>query len=183
MSALDVFIGGMELLAALVVALSCWRRRRVRWLTVFALFIALRGLDRLILGVLSADTPALGLGLDFALACVLMVIVLTARTVLTEIERTQAAAELRALEYDRALTDYRRMARHRLATPLTAILGSARALRDMPDLDARTRDELVETILKEGKRLEQVVVDPHAPLASEESGLRPTPELRAGRDH
>jgi signal transduction histidine kinase len=69
--------------------------------------------------------------------------------------------------------------RHRLANPITAISGSARLLHDVPDLDEGTRREFVAAILAQAERLEAVALEPDAPLAPEESGLRPRPDLDA----
>jgi signal transduction histidine kinase len=83
---------------------------------------------------------------------------------------------LRSEEYARALADYRRLARHRLATPITAIRGSLATLRDIPDLDEATQRELLAAAEEQAERLQQVALDPEI-AAAEERGLRPTPEV------
>jgi len=80
---------------------------------------------------------------------------------------------LRQQEYERALRDYRSLARHRLANPLTVIRGGLETLRTQK-LSRRQRDELIEVIAQEAARLESVALDPSA-NGDEERGLRPDP--------
>jgi signal transduction histidine kinase len=180
MSLLDVGIGAIEIAFAAVLAVTCLRLRRSGWLVVFSIFFGLRGLDRVLVGIVGHEPEAIGLALDVVLAGVLVVLVVTARQALAEVERTQIEAEIRGREYERALRDYRRVARHRLATPVTAILGSAQALREIDELDEPTRVRLLDSILEEARRLQEVALDPDAPLAPEERALRPAPRLDYG---
>jgi len=48
---------------------------------------------------------------------------------------------------------------HDLRTPIASITGAATALRDDPDLDIRTRDELVEAVIDQAGRLERLVAN------------------------
>ena len=83
---------------------------------------------------------------------------------------------LRQEEYERALRDYRALARHRLANPLTVIRGGLETLRTQK-LSRRQRDELIEVIAVEAARLESVALDPRA-NGDEERELRPAPGER-----
>ena len=87
------------------------------------------------------------------------------------------AARYREQEYERALADYRRLARHRLANPLTAIRGGVSALRTLPDLDDERRAELLAMIEREALRLEHIALDP-ATRTPEESTLHPQPRVK-----
>ncbi|MFN0207788.1 MAG: ATP-binding protein [Planctomycetota bacterium] len=66
-------------------------------------------------------------------------------------------SDIRRLE--RARIDFVANASHELKTPLSAILGFAETLLDDPDLDAETRHRFLETILRNTKRLEELVGD------------------------
>jgi signal transduction histidine kinase len=92
------------------------------------------------------------------------------------LERWTTAAELREQEYRRALVDYRRLIRHRLANPTTTIIGAKYALNDLPT-EPQTGRELLEIIQREAMRLESIGLDPHQ-LAPEEHGLHPEPTPR-----
>jgi signal transduction histidine kinase len=82
-------------------------------------------------------------------------------------------------EYSRALADYRRLARHRLATPLTVLRSGTTALRSL-DLDARQREEVLNALEQASRRLEEVTLEPE-PLSPEERGLKPRPAERLRR--
>jgi signal transduction histidine kinase len=174
---LDAVIGAIELALAAMLAVTGLRLHRSRWLVVFSIFFAVRGLDRVLVGLVGREPATLGLAFDLALIGVLVTLFLTARHALVEVERTRAEARIREQEYQRAVRDYRRFARHRVATPVTAILGSAHALRELDELDEPTRVRLLDSILDEARRLQEVALDPDTPLAAEERTLQPAPRL------
>ena len=182
MSPLDAAIGVIEIALAAVLAITCLRLRAGWSLVAFSIFFGVRGVDRLLVGIVGHEPEAIGLALDVGLAAVLIVLVVTARRALAEVERTQTEAEIREHEYQRAVLDYRRVARHRLATPVTAIVGSAQALREIGELDDGTRMRLLDAILDEARRLQEVALDPDTPLAPEERTLLPLPRLDADSD-
>jgi signal transduction histidine kinase len=177
MNEVDVAIGALELTMAMLLFVGSQRLDHLRWLAALALFLALRGSDRLIVGLLEREPRALDLAVDGALGVALVALAVLLRRGFGEIEHLVEDAEARQEEYSRAVVDYRRVARHRLANPVTAILGSARALREMPELDVETRERLLTSIVDECERLQRVVVDPGAPLGAEERGLRPAPDV------
>jgi signal transduction histidine kinase len=84
-------------------------------------------------------------------------------------------AAARANEYERALRDYRRLARHRIANPLAVVRGGAATLREL-ELDEAQRAEIVRAIEEAALELERVALHPE-PERPEERGLRPRPEL------
>jgi signal transduction histidine kinase len=177
-SLLDLAIGGLEAVLALVLMAGVRSfRRTAPLLAAFAAFFALRAGERLITGVSGNDSGSLSLGVDLVVGGILVVLVFTVAEMFGGLELTWRAARWREREYERALTDYRRLARHRIANPLAAIVGSAQALRELPNLEPETRRELVDAIIREAKRLEAISLEPHVELALEEQGLEPEPRL------
>jgi len=60
---------------------------------------------------------------------------------------------------ERARIDFVANASHELKSPLASILGYAETLHDEPECDPETRKQFVETILRNSKRLEELVND------------------------
>lgn len=172
--AINIAIGILQVLFALVVMRHIARfGRAFPWLLVLIAFFFVRGTDRIYSGI--SESERLGIAVDLvALACVLLLILGIDKTV-RALRASQDEAAFRSEEYERALADYRRLARHRLANPITAIRGSISTLRDL-DLDEETRRQLLETVDAEARRLEQVALDPEV-ASAEERTLRPTPNL------
>jgi signal transduction histidine kinase len=172
---LNIVIGVLEVLLAAVVVRHIARfGRAFPWLMVLMAFFFVRGIDRIYAGISESDR--LGWAVDVvALTCVVLLIVGIDKTV-RALRASQDEAALRSEEYARALADYRRLARHRLANPLTAIKGSLATLRDMPELDPATQRELLAAAEEQAQRLEEVALDPEI-AAAEERGLRPTPDV------
>ena len=173
--AVNIAIGCLQVLFALVVVRHVARYgRSFPWLLVLIAFFFVRGIDRIYSGL--SDSERLGLAVDVvALACVVLLIAGIDKTV-RALRASQDEAALRTEEYERALADYRRLARHRLANPITAIRGSISTLRDMPELDEAARQQLLETADSEAERLQQVALDPEI-TSPEERGLSPQPKL------
>ena len=113
---------------------------------------------------------------DLVTIVLVLVVALTVLRNLGGVSSAVRDAESRRVEYERALLDYRTLVRHRLATPLTAIRGSAITLRDLPSLTADQMHELVQAIEEAASHLEQVALDPNT-RAPEEHGLEPRPHL------
>jgi len=172
---INIAIGILQVVFALVVVRHIARfGRAFPWLMVLMAFFFVRGADRIYSGF--TESERLGIAVDLvALACVVLLIFGIDKTV-RALRASQDEAKLRSEEYERALADYRRLARHRLANPITAIRGSISTLRDIPDLDEETRRELLEAVDSQAQRLEQVALDPEV-TSDEERTLRPTPDL------
>lgn len=181
--ALDIGIGILELALAGYVLRRLWGfRRGFPWLLVPTGFFLLRGIDRLGAGLLGGTPRAVGLLLDPLVLGVLLLLLLSIDRIVSELAAAEAAAAMREREYERALLDYRRLARHRLATPLTVILGGVRFLLEAEPDDVKQRAELAAMIEDAAARLEKVSLDPRSELDEEERSLRPTPALeRDGR--
>jgi signal transduction histidine kinase len=179
---LSLCVGSLELLLALVVA----RRlatfgHAIPWLVAMTAFFALRGATRLLEAVVGHDPPALTLAADGVLLAVLALLILGVDVSARRLRLMQTSAQDREQDYVRALADYRRLARHRLANPLAAIHGNVAALKAFPELDERRRRELLDAVEREVVRLEQVALEPQ-PASPEERGLRPRPSSPSGPD-
>ena len=177
-------IGGFELALAATVLRHLWRfRRGFPWLVALTAFFGVRGADRLTSAFTGHATQTLGFVLDGLLLLVLGLLLLTIERVVRGLELAEDAARVRESEYSRALTDYRRLVRHRLANPLTAILGSVRFLRELDSQEESLRGELLETLERETVRLESLCLEPDDELRPEERDLRPRPNLEAAVEH
>jgi signal transduction histidine kinase len=180
-SVFDFAIGGLEVVLAVTLFLNLWRsgdsRRYLRWFAVFIAFFGLRAIERIAVEGFGSEPAQLGRLLDIGLVVVLFMLIFATKKIFHAADSMWDSARIQKREYDRALADYRRLARHRLVNPLTAIEGSARALRDLSSIDERTRRELLKTIVDETSRLTTVILEPGAPLAKEERHLRPEPDL------
>ncbi len=176
--ALDVAIGSLELMLGGVVLAHLWRfGRGFPWLVALTCFFALRGIDRIVVGAFGAARDLLGLLIDPLIVTVLVLLLVSIERVVRELEAAEDSAKLREREYERALLDYRRLARHRLATPLTAVIGSVRMLLELGPDESELRAELVEILEGAVVRLERVSLDPRGELAPDERSLRPSPSF------
>lgn len=174
-SVVNLALGILEIVLALVVLRGLGRfGRALPWLSVLLLFFAIRGVDRIYAAL--SDSERLGLVVDLALVAVVVALILTIDRTAAAIKTTEDDARLRREEYERALADYHRLARHRLANPITAIRGSIATLRDLPDLDAETQRRLLDAVELEAARLERIALDPEL-RSAEERGLDPQPNV------
>jgi signal transduction histidine kinase len=175
-SGLDLAIGTVEALLALVVLRQLGRfGRSFPWLVALMAFFVLRGIDRIYVGLSEHEPRAIAFVLDGLLLLVLALLLFGIEKMARGLRLALDAARYRADEYERAVADYRRLVRHRLANPLTAILGSVRTLREVSGLERSEREQLLSTIQEQARRLEQTALEPNTPLADEEKELRPTP--------
>ena len=180
----DALIGGFEIALAAIVLRHLWRfRRGFPWLVALTAFFAVRGADRLTSAFTERGAQTLGFVLDALLLLVLGLLLVTMERVVRGLELAEDAARIREGEYGRALADYRRLVRHRLATPLTAIFGSVRFLRELDPQDETLRSKLLETLEQEAVRLKSLCLDPADELRPEERDLRPRPNLGAAFEH
>jgi signal transduction histidine kinase len=177
-NAFDLGIGILEFALGAVVLAHLWRfRRGFPWLIALTAFFFLRASDRIAVGAFGSAPEVLGGLLDPLIVAVLVLLLFSIERIVRGLELAEDAARLRVREYERALIDYRRLARHRLATPLTAILGSARVLLELGPENPALREQMVELLEHSVARLEHVSLDPRSGLAPEEQTLRPSPSL------
>jgi signal transduction histidine kinase len=179
--ALAYGVGALQLLLALIIARRLGRLGSVfPWLGALTAFFALRGLTRIAETWAGGRVESLAVPVDALLVAALLLLIIGLDRTINGLTLAQDAARYRAAEYERALVDYRRLARHRLANPLTAVRGGIAALRTLPDLDDQKRQELLDMVEREAARLETVALDP-VTRSPEERGLRPRPLRRTAR--
>ncbi|MGZ4389948.1 MAG: hypothetical protein ACXVZL_11265 [Gaiellaceae bacterium] len=172
-------VGILQVVLALVVGRRLGSLgRQFPWLGVLTLFFALRGVTRLVETATGGRVEGLAEPVDILLLVALVLLILGFDRTIHGLLLARDAARYREQEYARALADYRRLTRHRLANPLTAIRGGIAALRAFPDLDERRREELLEMVEREATRLERVALDPTT-RSPEERSLEPRPRPAA----
>jgi signal transduction histidine kinase len=167
-------VGGLQLVFALLVARRLGALgRTLPWLGALMVFFVLRGLTRIVETAERGRVEVLAVPVDALLVCALVLLIVGIDRTIRGLLLEQDAARYREQEYRRALADYRRLARHRLANPLTAIRGGVSALKTL-DLDEAGRRQMLEMLEREAARLEDVSLSPDG-LRPEERELAPVP--------
>lgn len=173
-AALNLAVGLVMLaLAAVLLRQLAGFGRTFPWLVALMAFFALRGANRVYVAFAGDEPLLLAVALDAVVLFVLVLLLVGLETTVRGLRTTVDDAARRSVEYERALTHYRTLARHRLANPVAAIRGGIQTLRETP-VDAAVREELLAMIDAEARRLEQIALDPD-PAAPEERALRPRP--------
>ena len=153
--------------------------RAFPWLAALMAFFFLRAADRFYVA-LAGDEPLAFAVLVDGLAIVLLVLLLVGiRKMIRGLESVQNEASYKEAEYERALIDYRRLMRHRIANPLAAVRGGLQVVRELPDLSRADRESLLESVDEAVERLEHVALNPQ-PLSNEERRLDGRPRLGEG---
>src|SRR5581483_3585461 len=126
----SLVLAALELVLALVVLRYLWRfGRSFPWLGALMLYFAFRGSARLYAAVSGTESESLALTSDALLVVVLLLTTAGLGRTVRALHLALDDARIRAEEYERAVVDYRRLARHRLANPLTVVGGGIRTLR------------------------------------------------------
>jgi signal transduction histidine kinase len=174
---LSLLVGSLQLALAVVVGIRLGRYGRAfPWLAALMVFFALRGVTRMYQAFAGGVSETLALPLDFLLLAVLVLLIVGVDRAGRGLTLAENEAHYREEEYRRALADYRRLARHRLANPLSVIRGGVIALKTL-DLDPADRERLLDSMEQESLRLEKITLEPE-PETPEERDLRPQPRLR-----
>jgi signal transduction histidine kinase len=174
---LSLLVGALQLALALVVGARLRRYGRAfPWLAALTVFFALRGVMRIYQAFAGEVPEALALPVDFLLLVVLVLLIVGVDRTGRGLTLAENEAHYREEEYRRALADYRRLARHRLANPLSVIRGGVIALKTL-DLEPADRAQLLDSMERESERLQEIALEPNAERP-EERVLRPRPELR-----
>lgn len=115
---------------------------------------------------------------DLALICLAAYLVVTIGRTLGRLTSTLDETERVAREYRRALHDYERLVRHRLANPLTVISSGLETMDALGDAPANHehRTKVLETMRQASNDLQYVSLAP-SPLRPEERELDPTPHV------
>lgn len=167
-SALELGLGLVEILLGLVI-ISELRRfgRRLPWLVVLMAFFLLRGVDRIYVSFHGSDPNAVTATVDGVLILVLVFMLVGLRRTVQALELLDQEARWRQEEYNRALLDFRRLVRHRLANPLTAVTGALTTLEAMPDIEPELRSDLLRAAHEAADRLQDVALGPEVEGAEE----------------
>jgi signal transduction histidine kinase len=178
LTAVSFAVGALELALALLALRHLARfGRGFPWLAALVAFFLLRSVDRIYVAFVGGGNYRVELLLDSVLLVVVALLALGLEKTVRALRLAEDTAQHRGQEYVRALRDYRRLSRHRLANPLSAIRGSIAALRDLPSLDQETRLALLNAAEEQVGRLEQIALEP-VPRSKEEATLRPRPTER-----
>ena len=179
---LSFAIGGLEVALGLLVLRHLGRfGRAFPWLAALMAFFILRGIDRIYLGFFTAGEFGLDVLLDGLVVIVVVLLIVGLDKTIRTLRASEDAATHRQIEYERALVDYRRLARHRLANPLAAIQGSIASLRELDGLDDDTRAQLLENVAEHVQRLKKIALEPTTDHP-EERMLNPAPKIGEARD-
>jgi signal transduction histidine kinase len=180
---LSLVVGVLELALALVVGIRLGSHvRAFPWLAALIVFFGLRAATRIYSAFAEERAETLTLPIDVLLIAALILLIVGIERTGRGLVLAENEAQYREQEYRRALADYRRLARHRLANPLSVIRGGVIALKTL-ELSDEDRRKLLESMEAECERLEKVALEPE-PAGAEERRLRPRPDLRpsaAGR--
>lgn len=113
--------------------------------------------------------------LNTGASILLLALAIRSGSIVRELARGRRRAQFASREYERALADYELLMRHRLANPLTVVVGAIDTLRNHPELPTQTRHLLLELVAQAADDLERASIRP-SPASIEEQGLRPAPE-------
>jgi signal transduction histidine kinase len=177
---LNFVLASLELGLALIVLRHLGRfGRAFPWLAALMAFFFLRAADRFYVAFASDEPLAFSVLVDGLAVVLLSLLLLGIQKMVRGLQAVEDEAALREREYERALADYRRLMRHRVANPLAAVRGGIQSLLELQNLDGDAQRRLLETIHEAALRLEQVALDPR-PLSREEEPLDARPQIGRG---
>jgi signal transduction histidine kinase len=176
---LNFAIALLELVLAIMVLRHLGRFGRVfPWLAALMAFFFLRSADRFYVAIAGNEPPGFSVLVDTPAIVLLVLLLLGIERTVRTLEAMEDNAALREAEYERALSDYRRLMRHRIANPLAVVRVGIQSLKDLGHLSEDDQREVIESLHEAALRLECVSVDP-SPLSSEERLLEGRPRLEA----
>jgi signal transduction histidine kinase len=166
---LNILVGVVHLAVAATLVGNVRRTAKMfPWMIALAAFFAIRGAERIVHAL--HEPPALfGQLADTLVVATLLLLLFGLGRTISSLQMSLRAAERQRQEYERALHDYRQLARHRLANPLAAIRGGIETLRDLEGLTTVERKALIEMLHGQAVRLEQLSLDPHPSTPAEAS--------------
>ena len=174
---LSVTLASLEAVLALVVLRHLARfGRAFPWLSALMAFFLVRAADRYYVAFMGDEPLAFSLLVDGLAVLLLTLLIFGFRRMVRGLLAVENEAAIKEAEYERALVDYRRLMRHRIANPLTALRGSIQSLKDLPDLSREEQAVLVNSVHEAVERLEHVALNPSA-LSKEEASLEGRPQL------
>lgn len=174
---LNFVLASLEAGLALVVLRHLARfGRAFPWLGALMAFFFLRAADRFYVALMGREPLAFSVLVDALAVVFLSLLILGIRRMVRGLQAVENEAALREAEYERALADYRRLMRHRIANPLTAVRGGIQLLRELPDLSREDQTTILDSLQNSAERLENVALNP-SPLSKEETYLEGRPRL------
>jgi signal transduction histidine kinase len=174
---LNFAIALLELVLALIVLRHLGRfGREFPWLAALMAFFFVRSADRFFVAIAGNEPPGFSILVDAPAIVLLALLLFGVERTVRGLEAMEDNAAFREAEYERALSDYRRLMRHRIANPLAVVRGGIQSLRDLDRLSEDEQREIIETLHEAALRLESVSLDP-GPLGREEKRLEGRPRL------
>jgi signal transduction histidine kinase len=175
---LNFVLASLEAGLALVVLRHLGRfGRAFPWLAALMAFFFLRSADRFYVAFAGNEPLAFSVLVDGLAVVLLSLLLFGVERMVQGLQAVEDEAALRESEYDRALADYRRLMRHRIANPLTALRGGIQLLAELPNLRHEDRDQVLESVRAATEKLERVALDPD-PVGAEEASLDARPRIR-----
>jgi signal transduction histidine kinase len=180
-SLLNFLVAILEAGLALIVLRHLARfGRAFPWLAALMAFFFLRAADRLYVALAGEEPLAFSVLVDGLAVVILVLLLVGMRRMVHGLQAVADAAALREEEYQRALVDYRRLMRHRIANPLAAVRGGIQVLKDLPNLPRDEQSRLLDGVYAAVLRLENVALNPR-PLSKEEAALEGRPGIEGRR--
>jgi signal transduction histidine kinase len=154
-------------------------RRLIDWLTLGAAFCTVRALE-LAVGTFDIGPDQLSVALQAAALGVLLALVFGAGRMRQLLVARHEAAKRAEHQFGEALLQYTQLVRHRIANPLTAVIGGIQTLREL-ELSPNVKNELLDAMEDKARELENVALHPER-VDVVEQGIGPQPApLRSPR--
>jgi signal transduction histidine kinase len=170
-NALNFVLGALEAGLAIVVLRHIRHfGRAFPWLAALMVFFLLRAADRFFVAFAGDEPVAFSVIIDVLAIAMLVLLLVGMERMIHGLQSVQDQAAMREAEYRRALRDYRRLIRHRIANPLAVVRGGVQTVLDLPDLAPEERERILRDVAEAGERLERVALRPE-PVSREESSL------------
>ena len=174
---LNFLLATLETGLALIVLRHLGRfGRTFPWLAALMAFFFLRAADRFYVAFAGTETIAFSALVDGLAVMILLLLLFGLQRMVRGLEAVQNEAVMREEEYQRALVDYRRLMRHRIANPLAAVRAGIQLLKDLRNLPHEEQGQMIDEVYAAVLRLENVALNP-APLSREEASLEGRPRI------
>lgn len=175
---LNFVLASLEAGLALVVLRHLGRfGRAFPWLAALMAFFFLRSADRFYVAFAGEEPLAFSVLVDGLAVVLLSLLLFGIERMVQGLQAVEDEAALRETEYNRALADYRRLMRHRIANPLAALRGGIQLLGEQPNLRREDRDQVLESVRAAAEKLERVALSPD-PVGAEEASLDARPRIQ-----
>ena len=134
--------------------------RELPWLALLSIYFAARAVRRaLSIAHGTVSESRIDLSTDLLLAGVLVGLLFSADRMIRGFAASRDEATYRAQEYERARRDYTQVVRHRIANPLTVILGAAETLQAQL-ADPATTAALLQAVKDSAVQIQEASLEP-----------------------